>query len=951
MIRGLIALCLLIPPSVSAADQPFSLPLFTEGLNTRHSANSIQDQALAEALNVVLDEDVNGVVVRRNGIAKYNATAIGNSKTVRGLWTFDATDGTKYFVAFSSASFYKSIGDGLWSAITGLNDYSLTANFDCTQTLGKLWCLNGIVVFSWDGTSTATITTAPLGTLVGNFRNRVLIAGISGQKGRLRLSGELDGTDWTTGANSTSPANIAVGGVDDGLDIRSLMGTYQDVSLIGKEDSLWGLYGFDRNDFQLREISREVGVIEDSSVREKNNCLYWLSKRGLEKFCGASIERISDPIRDQIDTIIATAGNARTAVDNLAADFEAGNLTASGVGAPMSSTISPGSLVPTTFSILTSALNPAWEMVDVDTTVNVAGAVDNFDDGNITAGDVIWTVRGGTWSVNANYEVFGSTVYTGAAITQAATITTAYTTSTGTWSFIYKSTASEPFSGNDFIFLSTTTDYTYRGIYGYGATITPSNVYIREFTGSSISSLCSSALTINDGANHRILITRASSGFIALIVDGSVACTATDTTYTSAAVLRMIFQGSPGQPNHTSYNQVDSFRFPEFYKNQTSTIYDTGLTTAIYSGYSITGSSTSTSSVTFHVQTSTANDGGGFTSFEDVVLGSRLSTLDGKRYVRHRIRLSPPETTTISSITAVSLLATTTGYFISQCRNPGTGITSWGNFSCNTVANGGSFTFYISTGSSCNQVTRTTATWNTQVNNSAIAIATSSYVAYRILFTVDSGSQAPAEQDCTLNWREGESRPPVATSVYKDRYHLAYTSSTASSAANDHELVLDKNDKWTLFDNMSCYSMAVYQRKLYCGASTASGQVWQQDIGTDDDGASFTSRIKTKAFNFGMPEARKTYSKLYLDLEPEANASDSISLSGAYYLDRGTTSFSLGSVDLGEDSGHLITAKLPFPTSNAVSSRYLQLELSATGLNQPFRLFGGRLYLKPLRKE
>jgi hypothetical protein len=122
------------------------------------------------------------------------------------------------------------------------------------------------------------------------------------------------------------------------------------------------------------------------------------------------------------------------------------------------------------------------------------------------------------------------------------------------------------------------------------------------------------------------------------------------------------------------------------------------------------------------------------------------------------------------------------------------------------------------------------------------------------------------------------------------------------------------------------------------------------DTGTDDDGVAFTSRIQTKAFNMGLPDYNKSFRMMSLDLEPEPNASDSISLTGSYFVDRTTTSISMGSVDLGEDSG-VILAKFPFPMSDNVVGRYISIQLSGTGLNQPSRIFGGRIRFSVLRPE
>lgn len=56
-------------------------------------------------------------------------------------------------------------------AIPGLANFSATAEMECVQTLGSLWCTNGVdQLFFWNGTSTGSIATAPLATHIGAFR-------------------------------------------------------------------------------------------------------------------------------------------------------------------------------------------------------------------------------------------------------------------------------------------------------------------------------------------------------------------------------------------------------------------------------------------------------------------------------------------------------------------------------------------------------------------------------------------------------------------------------------------------------------------------------------------------------------------------------------------------------------------------------------------------------------
>lgn len=965
--KSLLLLLLAVPAWSQTADQAFPLPLFKDGLYTRYSANAIPDGALPEALNVTLDTDVDGVVVARNGYSKYNTSAITDSKTVRGEWTFDATDGTKYFVAFSSQSFYKSTGDGIWAQITGLTGFSATSEFDCVQTIGKLWCGNGATVFSWDGTSTATVSGAPLGNILGRFRNRVLISGVSGSKGRTRGSGELDGTDWTVQIPgvSTTPFSLAFGGADDGEDITCLMGTYQDVFLVGKRNSLWGLYGFGRNDFQIREISREVGCLEHRSVKEKNNCLYWLSLRGIEKYCGARIERISDPIRDKLDTIVATAGNARSAPDTTQSDFEAGNLTASGPGAPISATISAGNIVVTTASFSDTSASDFAAGTLINVTTGTPGTLalssftfrDAWSNGTYTTGVTTWTVTQGAFSVaNSFFRTGGDSV--------SFAHSTQVNISSGHWQFNYKYNENANVNNSclqsagdvclSYRFTKKTNgDYYALEVAPSGGTGPHTVSIVKSVSGTRTFLTSYRSINLNSDQVVAFAIDRTTDGRIYISADGVYLASTTDTSVTGDSYTEFMLEEDHDVKVWTQFvSGLYAYQYPPA-GSIVSRIFDTGVSTPVWGSLSSTFTAYNSAlegNIAFYLQTSTASDGGGFGSL--VSSSDTLKpTVTPKRYVRYQADFSTFIATKTPTLEAISLDAATTGYFISQCRNPGSDITSWGLFSCTQELNSGGLTHYVSTGNTCSAVTRTTATWNTQVNNTEIAISTALYVAYRVLFSVDSPTQTPRIRDCTINWLEGAARPPVASSVYRDRYYLAYTSSTATGSVNDHILVLDKNDKWTLFSSHNCYSLVNYERNLYCGSSTSAGQVWRLDNGSDDDGTAITSKIRTKAFNLGLPERIKRYKNVYLDLEPSPDPTQTITLTGRYLLERSTKTYSLGTVDLNEDPGSIMTSKFPFPLTNPVSGRYIQLELESTGLNSPWRLFGGRLYFQSLDLE
>lgn len=949
------------------------------GLVTRYASSQIGDTCLQEAENVYLDEDIG--IVRRRGFPRFNATALTASQSVRGIWPFRATDGTDYMVVLSSNTMFQSNGDGTFAAVSpAIASLSATQNMDCTQCLGRLWCVNGSdTMFFWTGTATGTASGAPTCQAIDCFRNRIVLSNCSGTLSQLRMSGELDGTDYTIPSSpvSTSPASISIGGVNDGNEVRCIQGVYQDVLVMGKENSTWGLYGFDRRDFAVREISREVGCIDNRSSREKQGSLYWLSKRGLEKMTGPSITRVSDPIRDLMDTIIVAGGNSRSAQDTSQADFEAGNLTASGPGAPVSATISPGNVVPSTATrIDTSSANFSEGTLTNLVLTDVVGSVvldsstfqDNFNDGNFTSNPA-WTVGGNDfWSIDTSRLKYDGNQDNSDLI--AWLFATSVDSSSGSWSynvsivdtfaatkadFVFSSTGSDPATTNGYLFRTEVAAGD--GCNAPDATTinhcSSTNGLYRIDAGSLVL-LSSVTLGATSGTPISIVIKK-SAGTINISINSSV-LTATDSTYATSAniILRVDDNIAIAEERHgvVFFDNISWFKYHPVTGSFTSRIFDVSFSSPIWSTLSSTFTAYNSSgegNIAFYIQVSTDSDD----TFDALVSSSDTlkPSIAAKRYFRYRANFSTLVSTKTPQLDAISLDAATTGYFISQCRNPGTAITSWGLFQCNRVLNNGDMTFYVSTGTSCNGATRSTNTWTTQTNNSVITIATAAFVAYRVLFDIDSGTETPTLNDCTINWNEGATRPAIASEVYRDRYYMSYTSATVGTVVNDRLLVLDSRDQWVTHDSPNCSALSLYNRNLYCGDSGNNGRVYRMDTGQDDDGASFTSNIRTKDFDFGNTWQRKVLSRMYFDLSGLPSQDVSISLTPSYTLDASTDVFTLTAINLNEDYSRFIAAKVPALLSNNVTGRWFNFALSHTGVNGPWKLFGMKLVFSRLAED
>jgi len=312
---------LLISPLLLAQTNQFEVPDLSGGMASDPSPNRIADNAANRIQNFFTD--VEKMAIERNGYAKKDTTVLGNTKAVKGLWRFLDNTGREWIISFSSRTFYKNT-IGVTPTTLGTPTTSDQVP-DCASNLGKFWCVNGTDYLWWfDGTSTATVTSAPKGKLIENWRNRLAIGNITGSISTVRFSEASDGTSWTIATNPTSPYSIQIGGSNNGQNITCMYGVYRDNLIITNKYQVWAHSGFDQTDVVTRNINSQIGCIEDGSVQEFNNSLIFISNRGIEEMSGLSIENISEPIRDIVDEVIKNSANEKAIVQTTSAQWDAG---------------------------------------------------------------------------------------------------------------------------------------------------------------------------------------------------------------------------------------------------------------------------------------------------------------------------------------------------------------------------------------------------------------------------------------------------------------------------------------------------------------------------------------------------------------------------------------------------------------------------------------------------
>lgn len=988
---------LLVSPAFSqdAALEKLSIPGFSGGVVSRYSPILIPDSSVQYARNVYFDELG---ISRRKGYSQFNSSVFPDSSSVRGIWPFTADDGTRYILALSSQTIYKAPTTGVFSGIAGLSGLSAIAEMDATAYLGKIWFANGVDPMAyWTGASTKTVTDGPLGSMIEGWRNRIVTAGVAGSLSYVFMSRELDGETWATGPTlSESPVAIAFGGFN-AKPIKCVYGGFKDFLMVANEDETYGVYGFGRNDFVVRTLSREVGCIEDKSVQEKDGALYWMSRRGIEKMTTqGGISRVSDGVKDVFDTIINNTAQNRIKLYSTQAQWESGNLYVSGPGAKMSATISPGSVVPSTWSHTDDDYED-WILGTLDnTTTSYADSI-----GSVSLTPDISSRTYDTFTDLSRWTFGSGTNYFSASLGNLRYITPTYgfysgeiytstkTLGWGDWQFnvlLGEARINGGFWGNELWYyfisdssgtLNSNSNPTLNGyVLHYKLQSSWNRVLELQKVSNGYGTLMGSSTTVvvpiytgqyyyKDDSEVKINVS--SSGVFTISENGVNKIIATDSGFSknpsSFNIFKVYGTGYMPQSGFSGTDAgIDNLYIPGTFPSSgtfTSPIFDTTLSTPVGGPFEVTFSTPAGTALNFYIRESTKNIS---YSIEPSVWSDWISVADSptwfedgiststripftKEYWQYKTEFSTIYSTRTPILTSATLIAATTGTYIHECADT-SGAASWGNFQANSVLDGGSISYYITTGNTCDSVQRATATWTAQNNNAPITLSTANYTGIKEIFTIDSGSSTALLRDVTLNWLEGVARPPVASSIFNERYYMAYTTSSANSI-NDFMYVADKNDAPTFLDDINCYSLALFNRRFYCGDANATGKIYQLETGESDNGRAFTSAFKTKAYSFGDPDAEKEFVKMYAAFAPSSDSLFNINITPSYRLDLSTSTITLSDVNTGEDpTAGMLVAKIPFAVNNNLTGRFLDVSFSNTSATSGWTLFGLSMYFR-----
>lgn len=272
-------------------------------------------------LDWTISNDTLLVVDGANKIQKYRGstnanyttgtlTATNASATVTGSGTSWNT------ITNAIAGEYIKLPDGKWYKITAIaSDTSLTIErtYQGSTLAGQTYTISpwGEVQGKLNSSVAPSGLVRPLPSFIENHINRIWTL----EGNTLRFSAldtsitEEHFNDFDTGSNAGAII-IPSGRGDTGTGLYSLSNSLY----VFQKRAIWRVYGNSPANFELRNVTNEVGMLSKRTLVEWNDLLIFLSDQGVILFDGSNVKNISDKI---INTTINSWANKTSPVATL----------------------------------------------------------------------------------------------------------------------------------------------------------------------------------------------------------------------------------------------------------------------------------------------------------------------------------------------------------------------------------------------------------------------------------------------------------------------------------------------------------------------------------------------------------------------------------------------------------------------------------------------------------
>ena len=312
--------------------QPVNLVDFTGGLNLFSTDFQLAENESPEMLNMTIDP--RGGFVTRSGWAMWNDAQVIASPTDL---TWRPRNAEMHLYSNGSIAVFVTNANKIWAAGAGGAFVDLGAVATASPHLADASGWGDVMYFAcgfanqaWKVTNVPTagnkgaVVPAAVGGATPNWNNDYTVPGAKGpvlpkcehmepHGGYMFVAGTSeDGVNYPNRVRWSHPDRPEDWALADFIDILAggsritALRSFQDHLLIFKVDSVWALFGYDRDSWQLIKVSRAIGTPGPASVSKSESTVYFYSasgRNGIYAYQGGEPVLISERIRRATDAI------------------------------------------------------------------------------------------------------------------------------------------------------------------------------------------------------------------------------------------------------------------------------------------------------------------------------------------------------------------------------------------------------------------------------------------------------------------------------------------------------------------------------------------------------------------------------------------------------------------------------------------------------------------------
>ena len=685
-----------------------------QGLNTQDNPVALEDGEAQDLLNVGITPGGKSVY-KREGYGLHKTLSYSTS-AVHGLHYFQDSSGSDIQLYGHDAYLTASVNG---AAPVDIATGTVNATWQCTDNAGFAYCLtssrNTAVRTSGTTGTTSYLAGVPLGTMVTNTPDRMVVAGVSGAESSLYFSQANTFTNFTVGINSADPFVEVINSPGSRLThIRYACGKL----LWWKAGSFGYSLGSDQFNLENVTISQNIGTLDNSSD-EYNGMVYFRGQDNhIYQYDCANVTRLSR----KISPTVAGAGRRRSNswTQTSQSDFSNGVVTMNGGIVGLSTASVPGEITPSSFTVAFTSLT--W---------NVPNNGFEANSGPFS------TPTGYTEGGNLNFSAVSS-VSPGA--------------SGGCGQH-------DPKTGSYFLLGSTYTTFS-TPFYKFDVIDSVSEASLNSTTVNSYTPMCS--WTRND--------VTLSSTYFGRVAKVKISIANGDSTITSSSFTiggDLTFYVKAYQPLNGTVLLVDDLL-------SGASIYFTSPTAVGFNQSYGFSNSVGASSVTVQMASNPATG-----PWATVLTSTNTSAAFSQNYIRTISSFTrSASNSSTTDLTSLVVSFKSTGTYQSAVNNA-TAITSWSTFGANDATNGGVLTYYVRTSTAQFTVSSSTPVWASQAKNSTVSYATGTYMQAKVDFAITSATAPLSLSDFSFNWFEGNAADKSYIKYWNDFVWVSVSSGTS----------------------------------------------------------------------------------------------------------------------------------------------------------------------------